>query len=91
MDAALLDKLADLGPWGIAVAVVIFLRKEIGTVLSAPRNDRAAESLMKSNNQHLEQNVALFEETTRKLDAIRGTLAEILAVAREINKEQVRK
>lgn len=91
MDAELINSLASLGPWGVAGAIILFLRKEIAAVLSAPRNDRAAESLMKSNNQHLEQNVALFEETSRKLDAIRGTLDEILAVAREINKEQVRK
>lgn len=91
MDAALLDRLADLGPWGIAVAVVIFLRKEIGAVLSAPKGDRAVERLLTGMNEQFVANMKLFVETNAKLEAVRLVLAELLAVARDIHTEQVRR
>lgn len=91
MDAALLDKLADLGPWGIAVAVVIFLRKEIGAVLSAPKGDRAVEQLLMGMNEQFIGNMKLFVETNAKLEAVRAVLAELLAVTRDIHTELVRR
>ena len=91
MDAAMIDKLAGLGPWGLGLALVLILKKEIFTVLTAPRGDRAVESLLTTMNEQFISNMKLFVETNAKLEAVRLVLAELLDVAREINKEQVRK
>ncbi len=91
MDAALIDRLSGLGPWGIGVAVLIFLRKEIAAVLSAPRGDRAVEQLLTTMNEQFISNMKLFVETNAKLEAVRLVLAELLAVARDIHTEQVRR
>jgi hypothetical protein len=91
MDAELISRLADLGPWGIAAALLVFLRKEIGAVLSAPKGDRAVEQLLIGMNEQFIANMKLFVETNDKLEAVRLVLADLLAVARDIHTEQVRK
>lgn len=91
MDAELISRLADLGPWGIAAALLVFLRKEIGAVLSAPKGDRAVEQLLIGMNEQFIANMKLFVETNGKLEAVRLVLADLLAVARDIHTEQVRK
>lgn len=91
MDAELISRLADLGPWGIAAALLVFLRKEIGAVLSAPKGDRAVEQLLIGMNEQFIANMKLFVETNGKIEAVRLVLADLLAVAREIHTEQVRK
>lgn len=91
MDAELINSLASLGPWGVAGAIILFLRKEIAAVLSAPKEDRAVERLLTTMNEELISNLKLFVETNAKLEAVRLVLAELLAVARDIHTEQVRR
>lgn len=91
MDAELINNLADFGPWGIAAALLVFLRKEIAAVLSAPKEDRAVEQLLMAMNEQFISNMKLFIETNAKLEAVRAVLAEILAVSRDIHTELVRR
>ena len=57
MDAELINSLASLGPWGVAGAIVVFLRKEIAAVLSAPKEDRAVERLLTGMNEQFIANM----------------------------------
>ena len=91
MEPELINSLASLGPWGVAGAIVVFLRKEIAAVLSAPKEDRAVERLLTGMNEQFIANMKLFVETNAKLEAVRLVLAELLAVARDIHTEQVRR
>ena len=91
MEPELINSLASLGPWGVAGAIVVFLRKEIAAVLSAPKEDRAVERLLTGMNEQFIANMNLFIETNAKLEAVRLVLAELLAVARDIHTEQVRR
>ena len=91
MEPELINSLASLGPWGVAGAIVVFLRKEIAAVLSAPKEDRAVERLLTGMNEQFIANMKLFVETNAKLEAVRLVLAELLAVAHEIHTEQVRR
>lgn len=91
MDAELISSLTSLGPWGVAGALIVFLRKEIAAVLSAPKEDRAVERLLTGMNEQFIANMKLFVETNAKLEAVRLVLAELLAVARDIHTEQVRR
>ena len=91
MEPELINSLASLGPWGVAGAIVVFLRKEIAAVLSAPKEDRAVERLLTGMNEQFVANMKLFVETNAKLEAVRLVMAELLAVARDIHTEQVRR
>lgn len=91
MEPELINSLASLGPWGVAGAIVVFLRKEIAAVLSAPKEDRAVERLLTGMNEQFIANMKLFIETNANLEAVRLVLAELLAVARDIHTEQVRR
>lgn len=91
MDADLIASLTALGPWGVAGALIVFLRKEIAAVLSAPKEDRAVERLLAGMNEQFIANMRLFVETNARLEAVRLVLAELLAVARDIHTEQVRR
>ncbi len=83
-------QLAELGPWGIAAAVLVFLRKEIGMVFSAPKDDRAVEQLLGTMNEQFISNMRLFVETNGKLGSLKDVLDEILAVQRRVLEEMVR-
>lgn len=98
METDLITALAQFGPWGAAAALIVFLRKEIAAVLSAPKEDRAVERLLSGMNEHLVTNLKLFGETNTKLgetntklEAMRAVLVEILAVNRDIHTELVRR
>lgn len=91
MEPELINSLASLGPWGVAGAIVVFLRKEIAAVLSAPKEDRAVERLLTTMNEELISNLKLFVETNAKLEAVRPIEAEILGVIRDIYTEIVRR
>lgn len=91
METDLITALAQFGPWGAAAALVVFLRKEIAAVLSAPKGDRAVEWLLSGMNEQFIANMRLFVETNAKLEAVRAVLVEILAVNRDIHTELVRR
>lgn len=91
METDLITALAQFGPWGAAAALVVFLRKEIAAVLSAPKGDRAVERLLSGMNEQFIANMRLFVETNAKLEAVRAVLVEILAVNRDIHTELVRR
>ncbi len=90
MESELIDKLAGFGPWGLAAAIVFLLRKEVASVLSAPRDDRAVETLLGEMNRQFAANMELFHVTNGHLSAIHEILSQILQVARRTLEESLR-
>ena len=81
MESELIDKLAGLGPWGLAAAIVFLLRKEVASVLSAPKDDRAVETLLGEMNRQFAANMEMFHVTNGHLSTIHEILSQILPVA----------
>ena len=90
MESELIDKLAGLGPWGLAAAIVFLLRKEVASVLSAPKDDRAVETLLGEMNRQFAANMELFHVTNGHLSAIHEILSQILQVTRRLLEESLR-
>jgi len=90
MESELIDKLANLGPWGLAAAIVFLLRKEVASVLSAPKDDRAVETLLGEMNRQFAANMELFHVTNGHLSAIHEILSQTLQVARRVLEESLR-
>ena len=91
MESELIDKLAGLGPWGMAVIVLVLLRKEVAAVVAAPKDDRAVETLLGEMNRQFAANMELFHVTNGHLSAIHEILSQILQVARRTLEESLRK
>lgn len=91
MESELIEKLAALGPWGLAAAIVFLLRKEVASVLSAPKDDRAVETLLGEMNRQFAANMELFHVTNGHLSAIHEILSQILQVAQRTLEESLRK
>ena len=91
MESELIDKLAALGPWGLAAAIIFLLRKEVSAVLSAPKDDRAVETLLGEMNRQFAANMELFHVTNGHLSAIHEILSQILQVAQRTLEESLRK
>ncbi len=91
MESELIDKLAGFGPWGLAAAIVFLLRKEVASVLSAPRDDRAVETLLGEMNRQFAANMEMFHVTNGHLSAIHEILSQILQVAQRTLEESLRK
>jgi hypothetical protein len=63
MEVALIDYLKQFGPLGVIGGLAFFLlRKEIGQFVSAPRGDRALETLMQGMNEMFAENLRYFEK-----------------------------
>ena len=90
MESELIDKLAGLGPWGLAAAIVFLLRKEVASVLSAPKDDRAVETLLGEMNRQFAANMEMFHVTNGHLSAIHEILSQILQVTRRLLEERLR-
>ena len=90
MESELIDKLAGFGPWGLAAAIVFLLRKEVASVLSAPRDDRAVETLLGEMNRQFAANMEMFHVTNGHLSAIHEILSQLLEVTRRLLEESVR-
>ena len=91
MESELIDKLAGLGPWGLAAAIIFLLRKEVSAVLSAPKDDRAVETLLGEMNRQFAANMEMFHVTNGHLSAIHEILSQILQVAQRTLEESLRK
>ena len=90
MESELIDKLAGLGPWGMAVIVLVLLRKEVAAVVAAPKDDRAVETLLGEMNRQFAANMELFHVTNGHLSAIHEILSQTLQVARRVLEESLR-
>ena len=90
MESELIDKLAGFGPWGLAAAIVFLLRKEVASVLSAPRDDRAVETLLGEMNRQFAANMEMFHVTNGHLSAIHEILSQSLEVTRRVLEESLR-
>lgn len=90
MEPELIKQLADYGPWGLAVVLVILLRKEIASVLSASRDDRAVERLLSDMNDQFARNMTMFEHTNADLAAIKASMATMVALTQQMLTEMVR-
>jgi hypothetical protein len=90
MESELIDKLANLGPWGLAAAIIFLLRKEVSAVLSAPKDDRAVETLLGEMNRQFAANMELFHVTNGHLSAIHEILSQILQVTQRLLEESLR-
>jgi len=90
MESELIDKLAGFGPWGLAAAIVFLLRKEVASVLSAPRDDRAVETLLGEMNRQFAANMEMFHVTNGHLAAIHEILSQSLEVTRRLLEESLR-
>jgi hypothetical protein len=90
MESELIDKLAGFGPWGLAAAIVFLLRKEVASVLSAPRDDRAVETLLGEMNRQFAANMEMFHVTNGHLSAIHEILSQLLEVTRRLLEESLR-
>lgn len=90
MESELIDKLAGLGPWGLAAAIVFLLRKEVASVLSAPKDDRAVETLLGEMNRQFAANMEMFHVTNGHLSAIHEILSQLLEVTRRLLEESLR-
>lgn len=83
-------RLAELGPWGLALCVAVLMRKEIAAVVSAPKDDRAIEVLLSEMNRQFAANMTLFHVTNSHLGAVQELLAQSLNVQRDTLREQIR-
>ena len=90
MESELIDKLAGFGPWGLAAAIVFLLRKELSAVLSAPKEDRAVETLLGEMNRQFAANMEMFHVTNGHLSAIHEILSQLLQVTRRLLEESLR-
>lgn len=90
MESELIDKLAGLGPWGLAAAIVFLLRKEVASVLSAPKDDRAVETLLGEMNRQFAANMEMFHVTNGHLSAIHEILSQLLQVTQRLFEENLR-
>lgn len=90
MESELIDKLAGFGPWGLAAAIVFLLRKEVASVLSAPRDDRAVETLLGEMNRQFAANMEMFHVTNGHLAAIHEILSQSLQVTQRVLEESLR-
>ena len=90
MESELIDKLAGLGPWGMAVIVLVLLRKEVAAVVAAPKDDRAVETLLGEMNRQFAANMEMFHVTNGHLSAIHEILSQTLQVARRVLEESLR-
>lgn len=86
----MIDKLAGFGPWGLAAAIVFLLRKEVASVLSAPKDDRAVETLLGEMNRQFAANMEMFHITNGHLSAIHEILSQTLQVTRRVLEESLR-
>ena len=91
MESELIDKLAGFGPWGLAVIVLVLLRKEVAAVVAAPKDDRAVETLLGEMNRQFAANMEMFHVTNGHLSAIHEILSQILQVAQRTLEESLRK
>lgn len=90
METELIDKLASLSPWGLAVALVVLMRREIAAVLMSPREDRAVERLLGDMNEQFAKNMVMFEHTNADLAAIKAHMATLVALTQQMLTEMVR-
>ena len=90
MESELIDKLAGLGPWGMAVIVLVLLRKEVAAVVAAPKDDRAVETLLGEMNRQFAANMEMFHVTNGHLSAIHEILSQLLQVTRRVLEESLR-
>lgn len=90
MESELIDKLAGLGPWGMAVIVLVLLRKEVAAVVAAPKDDRAVETLLGEMNRQFAANMEMFHVTNGHLSAIHEILSQSLEVTRRLLEESLR-
>ena len=89
MESELIEKLAALGPWGLAAAIIFLLRKEVSAVLSAPKDDRAVETLLGEMNRQFAANMEMFHVTNGHLSAIHEILSQLLQVTRRLLEESL--
>lgn len=90
MESELIDKLAGFGPWGLAAAIVFLLRKEVASVLVAPKDDRAVETLLGEMNRQFAANMEMFHVTNGHLSAIHEILSQLLQVTQRLLEESLR-
>lgn len=90
MDAALMDRLIALGPWGIGLCLLFLARKEIIDALTAPRGDRAVETLLGEMNRQFSVNMEMFHVTNGHLAAIHELMRGVLSTLQEILLELAR-
>ena len=85
-----MDKLVALGPWGIGLCLLFLARREIIDALTAPRGDRAIETLLSEMNRQFAANMELFHVTNGHLATIREILGQALLIQRDVHTELVR-
>lgn len=90
METELIDKLASLSPWGLAVALVVLMRREIAAVLMSPREDRAVEKLLADMNEQFARNMTMFEHTNADLAAIKASMTTLVTLTQQMLTEMVR-
>lgn len=89
METELIDKLASLSPWGLAVALIVLMRREIAAVLMSPREDRAVEKLLSDMNEQFALNMKMFEHTNADLAAIKGSMATLVTLTQQMLTEMM--
>ena len=91
MDQELISKLAELGPWGLAVAAVALLRRELAAIIHAPKNDRGLEDAFKGFGEQLGRNLVLFEKTNQHLETIEDRLGDSNRTLQQVLAEMARR
>lgn len=86
----MIETLMGFGPWGAAALLVFLGRKEILALFTAPRGDRAIETLLSEMNRQFAANMELFHVTNAHLGAIREILGQALSIQRDVHTELVR-
>lgn len=90
MEQGLIEQLAGYGPWGLALAILALMRKEIAAVITAPKDDRAVEALLAEMNRQFAANMELFHVTNGHLSAVHELIGQALDVQRNMLTELVR-
>lgn len=85
-----MTRLAEFGPWALALGAALLLRKEIAQILHAPKNDRGMEEAFKVFGEQLGRNLVLFEKTNQHLESIEERLGIGNGMLQQVLTELVR-
>jgi len=90
MEPSLIETLIGYGPWGVALVILLLMRKEIAAVITAPKDDRAVEALLGEISRQFAANMELFHVTNGHLSAVHELLSQSLQVTRRMLEEMLR-
>ena len=84
------EELIQYGPWGILASIVMLLWREAMVAKNAPKSDRAMDAALSKMAEQFIENMVLFKETNKALDATNGHLDRIHDALNQIRNDLAR-